>query len=122
MKRNLFENVKVQPYTSGSAVYKLGFLSAVMGAVIGTAGDLTLTVTHSDDGTAFEAVADERVFPEAKTAGGVYTVKGLTKDDVINVDVDLLGLKNYVKITASGSAAGSSTLALALGDAEEMPA
>ena len=121
MKRNLFENVRVQPYTSGSAINKLCFLSAIMGAFVGTAGDLTFTVTHSDDGTAFEAIADECVFPEAKTTGGIYTIKGLAKDDVINVDVDLLGLKDYIKITASGSAAGSTTLALALGDAEEMP-
>ena len=121
MKRNLFENVKVQSYTSGTAVNKHGFLSAILGGKIGSAGDLTLTVTHSDDGTTFEAVTDECVFPEAKTKDGVYTVKGLAKDDVMNVDVDLLGLKDYVKITASGDAAGSTVLALALGDATEMP-
>lgn len=121
MKRNLFENIKVQPYTSGSAIYKLGFLSAVIGAMIGTTGDLTFTVTHSDDGTTFEPVADECVFPETKTTGGVYTLKDLTKDDVINLDIDLLSLKDYVKIAISGGASGSTTLALALGDAKEMP-
>lgn len=121
MKRNLFENVKVQPYISGTAFQKIGFLSAIMGAIIGAAGDLKFTVTHSDDGTDFEAVTDERVFPEAKITGGEYTVKDLAKDDVVNIDIDLLGLKDYVKITVSGDAAGDTTLALALGDAKEMP-
>ncbi len=121
MKRNLFENVKVQPYTSGTVVNKHGFLSAILGSKIGTAGDLTLTVTHSDDGTTFETVTDECVFPEVKTKDGVYTVKSLAKDDVVNIDIDMLGLKDYVKITASGDAAGSTVLALAFGDAKEMP-
>lgn len=120
MKRNLFENVKVVPYTSGTALHKLGFLSAVIGAVIGTTGDLTFTVTHSDDGTTFEPVSDKCVFPEKKTTGGVYTLQGLTKDDVINLDIDLLGLKDYINVTISGSAAGSTVLAFALGDANEM--
>ncbi len=121
MKRNLFENVKIQPYASGSAIDKHGFLSAILGGKIGTAGDLTLTVTHSDDGTTFEAVADKCVFPEVKTDDGIYTVKGLAKDDVINIDIDLLGLKEHIKISASGDAAGGTVLALALGDAYEMP-
>ena len=121
MKRNLFENIKVQPYTSGDAIEKTGFLSAILGGKIGTAGDLTLTITHSDDGTTYEAVTDERVFPEAKTEGGVLTIKNLAKDDVANIDIDLLGLKDYVKITASGAAAANTVLAIALGDAREQP-
>lgn len=31
MKRELLENVKVQPYTSGSAIDREGYLSAVLG-------------------------------------------------------------------------------------------
>ena len=53
MKRELLQNVKVQPYTSGDALDRTGFLSGVIGAVIGTAGGLTLTVTHSDDNTTY---------------------------------------------------------------------
>lgn len=121
MKRNLFENIKVQPYTSGLSVKKACFLSAVIGIMIGTTGDLTFTVTHSDDDLTFEPVTDECVFPETKTTGGVYTLKDLTKDDIVNLDIDLLGLKDYVKIAVSGTAAGNTTLALALGDASEMP-
>lgn len=41
--------------------------------------------------------------------------------DVVNIDIDLLGLKNYVKITASGAAATSTTLAVVLGDKHVQP-
>ena len=60
MKRELIQNVKVQPYTSGAALDRTGFLSGVIGAVIGTAGALTLTITHSDDNSSYEAVTDKR--------------------------------------------------------------
>ena len=116
MKRELLQNVRVQPYTSGDAIERTGFLSAVIGAKIGTAGALTLTVTHSDDGAAFEAVTDELVFPEKKTANGAFTTEALKKDDIVDIDIDLVGLKDFVKITASGDAATGSTLAIALGD------
>lgn len=122
MKRELLENVKVQPYTSGNAIERTGFLSAILGCTIGTAGALTLTVTHSDDGNTFEAVTDEKVFPEKITSGGVFTTEEYAKDDIVNIDIDLVGLKNYVKITASGAAASGSTYAIALGDSGEQPA
>lgn len=118
MKRNTFENIKVQPYTSGDAIDKSGFLSAVLGAKLGAAGDLKIKVSHSDDGTTFEPATDERVFPEAKTENGELTVEGLAKDDIANIDIDLLGLKDFVKIEVSGADA---TLAIALGDACAMP-
>ena len=102
MKRELIQNVKVQPYTSGAALGRTGFLSGVIGAVIGTAGALTLSITHSDDNSSYEAVTDKLVFP-------------------VNIDIDLLGLKNYVKITASGAAATSTTLAVVLGDKHVQP-
>ena len=121
MKRTLFETVKAQPYTSGEAVNREGFLSAVLGVKVGTAGKLTLTVTHSDDGTTFEDVNDELVFPEARTQGGVYEIDELAKDDILDIDIDLLGLKNFVKIAASGAAAANSTLVLVIGDADRHP-
>jgi len=121
MKRELLQNVKVQPLTSGSAVERTGFLSGIIGAVIGTAGALTLTITHSDDGTTFEAVTDKLVFPEKQTDGGTFTTEELKKDDVVNIDIDFAGLKNFVKITASGAAATDTMLALALGDKHVQP-
>lgn len=116
MKRELLQNTRVQPYTSGSAIERTGFLSAIVGAVIGTAGALTLTITHSGDGQTFEAVKDELVFLDKKSTDGTYTADALDKDDVVNIDIDLAGLKDFVKITASGTAAAGTTLAIALGD------
>lgn len=121
MKRELLQNVKVQPLTSGNAVEKTGFLSGIIGAVIGTAGALTITITHSDDNATYEAVTDKMVFPDKQTEGGTFTTEELAKDDVVNIDVDLAGLKNYVKITASGAAASGTTLAIALGDKNVQP-
>ena len=117
MKRELIQNVKVQPYTSGAALGRTGFLSGVIGA----AGALTLTITHSDDNSSYEAVTDKLVFPEKQTEGGTFTTEELEVGDVVNIDIDLLGLKNYVKITASGAAATSTTLAVVLGDKHVQP-
>ena len=121
MKRELLQNVKVQPLTSGSAIDRTGFLSGIIGAVIGTAGALTLTITHSDDGNTFEDVTDKMVFPEKQTAGGAFTTEVLAQGDGVNIDIDFVGLKNFVKITASGTAATSTTLALAMGDKHVQP-
>lgn len=122
MKRELIQNTKVLPYTSGDAIDKAGFLSGVIGAVIGTEGALTLTVTHCDiaDGT-FVAVTDKQLFPEKQTTGGVFTTDTLKAGNVVNIDIDLLGLKDFIKVTASGAAATGTTLAIALGDSHVQP-
>lgn len=121
MKRTLLQNVKVQPYASGDVINRKGFLSAIIAATIATAGALTITITHSDDGTTFVPVTDKKVFPETDTTGGALTTEALEKDAIINVDIDLLGLKNFVKITASGTAATDTTFAVALGDSDAQP-
>ncbi|GHU57283.1 hypothetical protein AGMMS49975_22540 [Clostridia bacterium] len=121
MKRELLQNTKVQPYTSGAVIDRFGFLSAILGAVIGTNGTLTVTVTHSDDGTTFVAVPDKLVFPETTSTSGVLNIDTLTVGDIINIDVDLVGLKPYVKFTVSGAAAASTTLAIVIGDSDEQP-
>lgn len=121
MKRELLQNVKVQPITADTVIDRTGFLSGIVGAVIGTAGELTLTITHSDDDTAFDAVTDKLVFPEKQTEGGTFTTETVAKDDVVNIDIDFVGLKKFVKIAASGTAATSTTLAIALGDKNVQP-
>lgn len=122
MKRELIQNAKVQPYTSGDTVERTLFLSCIIGAVIGTAGELTLTVTHGDttDGD-FESVKDKKLFIDKQSEDGAITIAELAKDDIVNVDIDLAGLKNYIKITASGTAAADTALALALGDHNTQP-
>ena len=51
MKRELLENVKVQPYTSGDAIDREGYLSAVLGVSLGAAtGTPTgITVNMQDE-------------------------------------------------------------------------
>ena len=43
MKRELIQNVKVTPYTSEEAIDRDGFLSAVLGVLVGTpTGDVNI--------------------------------------------------------------------------------
>ena len=127
MKRNLFQNVLVMPYKTGDVIDRNGYLSAVVGAVVSSGGSMTVTVEHSDDGETFVPVTDERVFPEQQTEGGKFTFKepvGAEDEDgpvdttgVVNVEVDLLGLKQFVKLTVEGS----DSLAVVLGDSSVQP-
>ncbi|MBD5129803.1 MAG: hypothetical protein HDT43_07755 [Ruminococcaceae bacterium] len=121
MKRTLLQNVKVQPCTSGGVIERKGFLSAIVAATVAAAGALTITITHSDDGTEFVPVTDKSVFPETSTVNGEFTTEELEKDTTVNIDVDLLGLKDFVKITVTGEAAAGAALAIALGDNDSQP-
>lgn len=125
MKRNLIQNVKAAPYTSGSVIDRTGFLSAVVAVSALAAGNVKLEVTHADTATGtFEAVADERL-----VVGGANEVKDLKAGDIANFDLDLLGCKNFIKVTLSGDAAvsGSSdtaktaACAIVLGDHYAQP-
>ncbi|MEA4901861.1 hypothetical protein [Desulfitobacterium sp.] len=122
MKRELMENVKVAPYTSGAAIDRQNFLSAIVAAEVTAAGKLTLTVTHSDtEGGPFTAVADTHIAPsEGKTTDGVVELT-VAAGDKVNLDLDLVGCKKYIKVTASGAAASGATYAYALGDAQYAP-
>lgn len=103
MKRNLFQNVKAIPYASGDVIDRTGFLSAVVAVSAAAAGNVKLTFTHADasDGT-FEAVTDECLF-----VSGTDEATGLKANDIVNFDVDLVGCKNFVKVTLSGDAAAT---------------
>ncbi len=130
MKRELFQNITAIPYTSGDAIDKTGFLSAVIGANIAAGAKMTVKVEHSDDGETFEPVTDPRVFPEQSTKDGEYTFENpadagaedaegeLDTGGVVNVDVDLVGLKNIVKFTVTGNDGG---LVVVLGDNSVQP-
>ena len=129
MKRELFQNITAIPYTSGDAIDREGFLSAVIGANVASEAEVTVKVEHSDDGETFVPVTDELVFPEAKTKGGEYTFKNepIKAEDVegdvpaggvVNIDVDLVGLKNIVKFTVTGHDGG---LVVVLGDSAAQP-
>ena len=129
MKRELFQNITAIPYTSGDAIDKTGFLSAVIGANVAAGAKMTVKVEHSDDGETFEPVTDPWVFPEQPTKDGEYTFKnepieaadaegGVPAGGVVNVDVDLVGLKNIVKFTVTGNDGG---LVVVLGDNSVQP-
>ena len=132
MKRALFQNVLVIPCKSGDVIDREGYLSAVVGAVVSSGATMTVKVEHSDDGETFAPVTDERVFPEKQTTGGEYTFKNEpieAADDegdvpaggVVNIDVDLVGLKSIVKFTVTGNDETAGGLAVVLGDAAVQP-
>lgn len=125
MKRELLKNVMVLPYASGSVVDREGFLSAVLGVSAVAAGDLKVTVTHSDtaDGT-FTDVTDKVLFID-----NLDEATGLKVNGVANFDIDLVGCKQFVKFTLSGAAAATgsgetaktASCAVVLGDPYTQP-
>jgi hypothetical protein len=133
MKRELVENVKVVPYASGTAFDRNGFLSGIFAASIGTitgeptAAKLKIAVTECDtiDGT-YAASADGRVIVDG-TDEWVIDLTATTPALDINVDLDLVGCKRFVKITATVTLTGGTTpssaqaYALALGDPAVAP-
>lgn len=109
MKRELLENTKVFPYTGGAIIDRQNFLSAIVGAKATAAGKVTIAVTHCDteDGE-FVAVSDAYL-----TLGNPASVS-VAAGDVVNIDIDLVGCKRFIKIATSGATA---TYAAVLGDA-----
>lgn len=122
MKRELIQNVKAIPYTSGEAIDRAGFLSAVCAVKAAAAGNMKVAVTHADTSTGtFEAVPDACLF-----VGGGDEAKDLKAGDIANFDIDLVGCKRFVKVTASGTAAtpasgGVLVCAVVLGDPAQAP-
>lgn len=128
MKRELFDNVLAIPYNSGDIIDRSGYLSAVIGTTAEPGTTITVKAEHSDDGKAFIPVTDELVFPGSVTDGGEYqfTVPeaeesesevATAADKAVNIDVDLVGLKPYVKFTITGGG----SLAVVLGDSAVQP-
>lgn len=140
MKKMLLESVKVIPLTSGQTVDRLGALSAVLGLSVTSAdaGALAkVTVTHADDSAeTFEAVPDERIFMDGTVVERDNTGKfvqsfvklPVATGDLLNVDIDLVGCKQFVKFVvtfedADGEAATAvATQVVVLGDYGECPA
>lgn len=125
MKRELLQNVKVQPYTSGEVIDRAGFLSGIIAVAAVAAGDVKVAVTHCDTATGtFEDVADEKLF-----VGGGDEAKDLKVAEVANFDLDLVGCKQFIKITLSGTAAATGSgesaktaaCAVVLGDTSVQP-
>lgn len=136
MKRELLENVKVQPYTSGDAIDREGYLSAVLGvslgAATGTPTGITVKVTFTEcdtEGGSYTPVADKLVVPGKTTddTGAVTIEAGPTGSELHNIDIDLVGCKQFIKATVAVECTGGSspsctaTCAIALGDKNVQP-
>lgn len=137
MKRALIQSVKVTPYTSEDAIDREGFLSGILAVKVGspsgspTGMAVKLTITESDQQSAgFEPVKDKLVCvgnAPLDDAGVISVTTNAAGGDLVNFDLDLVGLKQYIKvkvdITCSGGSSSSctATAALALGDASEVP-
>ena len=132
MKRELFQNITAIPYTSGEVIDRTGFLSAVIGANVASGADVTVKVEHSDDGENFVPITDKLVFPDKQTEGGEYTFKidpvdaedaegSVEAGGVVNIDIDLAGLKPIVKLTVTGNDETAGGLVVVLGDSAAQP-
>ena len=136
MKRELLENVKVQPYTSGDAIDREGYLSAVLGvslgAATGTPTGITVKVTFTEcdtEGGSYTPVADKLVVPGKTTddTGAVTIEADPAGSELHNIDIDLVGCKQFIKATVAvgctgaTSASCTATCAIALGDKNENP-
>lgn len=103
MKRELFENVKVIPGGVGVVVDRSGFLSAVLGVNMVATGTLKVKVEHSDEEEGeFTALTD----PVAGVTGALKEIEA-EAGTVVNVPIDLLGCKNFIKITVEEITSGS---------------
>lgn len=137
MKRALIQNIKVYPYTSGEAIDRERFLSGVLAVKVGTptgsptglAVKVTLTESDTADGT-FTPASDKLIPVGNKPLdddGSISIATDAQGGALVNLDLDLVGCKKYIKAaysvvcTGGTSAACTATAAVALGDAAEMP-
>lgn len=135
MKRALIQSVKVTPYTSEDAINREGFLSGILAVKVGsptgspTGLAVKLTITESDQSdSGYAPVKDKLVCvgnAPLDDAGAIsVTAAG---GELVNFDLDLVGLKQYVKVKVEITCSGGTnpgceaTAALALGDASEVP-
>ena len=136
MKRELLENVKVQPYTSGDAIDREGYLSAVLGVSLGAATathtGITVKVTFTEcdnEGGSYTPVADKLVVPGKTTddTGAVTIEADPAGSELHNIDIDLVGCKQFIKATVAVECTGgtspscTATCAIALGDKNVQP-
>lgn len=140
MKRALIQNVKVTPYTSEGAIDREGFLSGILAVKVGspsgspTGMAVKLTITESDEeGGVYAPVKDKLVcvgnapLDDAGVISVTTDAAGGAGGALVNIDLDLVGCKQFVKIkyeitcTGDSSPSCTATAALALGDASEVP-
>ena len=118
MKRELFENVKVIPGGTGAVIDRAGFLSAILGVSAKKADTLKIKVEHADQATGTFVVLND---PFAGVTGALKNIT-VNDDETVNICIDLIGCKQYVKISVEDSAAEQTiNSALILGDPATAP-
>lgn len=120
MKRALFDTMAVLPFASGSVTERMSYESAVLALTVEAGKTAVVKVEHSDtaEGT-FDAVKDTRLFIDNPVdKDGNALIKNVAAVDVVyNLDIDLIGCKEFVKVTVTDG----TVAALALGDATDHP-
>ena len=120
MKRALFDTVAVLPVASGGVAGRMGYESAVLALTVEAGKTAIVNVQHSDtaDGT-FTPVPDSRLFIDnpVNKDGNALVKNKAEADAVANLNIDLVGCKEFVRITATDG----TIAALALGDATDHP-
>lgn len=121
MKRALFDMVAVFPFVSGNVVNRSGYESAILALTVAAGAKAMVKVEHCDTaGGTYEAVEDSRLFvdnPVDKETGEAIIQNESEMEGVANLDIDLIGCKEFVRITATDATIG----ALALGDPTNAP-
>lgn len=133
MKRALLENHKI--ILDPEIIDREGFLSAVLAWKVsgevpdGTTANVMISHSDTEDGE-FEPVLDAEVYPQLRVdekKPGILTGINVSGEEDVNVDIDLLGCKRFVKITVSftdkdgGDAEVTHVSAVALGDSTKVP-
>ena len=136
MKRDSIQNIKVMPYTSATAIDRDGFLSGILAVQTGSVGGgpsamaVKITVTECDTESGNYTPAADKLIPIDKAldaAGSASFEADVKGNKLMNIDLDFVGCKRYVKVAAVATFTGGSgpsctlTCALALGDPTEMP-
>ena len=116
MKRELIQNIKPIPWEDDKAIDRAGFLSAVVAVTAKGSGELTMKVKHCDT-----EAGEYAEITDAAAYVGSNTVKDAVSDDLILFDVDLVGCKQFIKVTLEGAALSEGPAAVVLGDAAYTP-
>lgn len=124
MKRALFDTVTVLPFASGNVVDRTGYESAVLAVTVEASQTATIKVETADSTAGpYEPVKDSRIFVDNPVnEDGEAVIENEAEAQAVaqavaNLDIDLIGCKSCVKITATNGTIG----ALALGDATNCP-
>lgn len=99
MKRALFDTVTVLPFASGNVVDRIGYESAVLAVTVEASQTATIKVETADSTAGpYEPVKDSRIFVDnpVNEDGEAVIENEAEAQAVANLDIDLIGCKEYV--------------------------